>query len=423
MSNLVAYEVHGAIALIALNSPPVNAMGVEVRQGLVDALALAQNDDSISAIVLIGRGRCFCGGADIREFGKPRLQPYLRDIIDQLEACPKPVIAAIHKTAIGGGCELALGCHYRVGDMSASFGLPEIKLGLLPGAGGTQRLPRLIGIEAALDVILSGDFVSAEKARKLGFFDEIVSGDLASGAIDFARNLLAAGKGVRPVGAMKIDATGATEIFANVRKKISRRARGLIAPEHCIAAVESAVTGTLKEGLDLERTYFDERVQSDQSKAQRHLFFAQRQAHKVPGVPADIQPREIRSTAVVGCGTMGRGIAMALANGGLPVIVLEADSAALDKGLGLVRDTFAGSVKRGSLSASDMEARLELISGTTDYADLSDAITRGASNAIIVSIANNPFFIKLIKNPNSSKSYLCQTSQDLHGPALCQYKL
>ena len=211
MSNLVAYEVHGAIALIALNSPPVNAMGVEVRQGLVDALALAQNDDSISAIVLIGRGRCFCGGADIREFGKPRLQPYLRDIIDQLEACPKPVIAAIHKTAIGGGCELALGCHYRVGDMSASFGLPEIKLGLLPGAGGTQRLPRLIGIEAALDVILSGDFVAAEKARELGFLDQIISGDLAQGAIEFARQLLVAGKGVRPVGTMKVDATGATK--------------------------------------------------------------------------------------------------------------------------------------------------------------------------------------------------------------------
>jgi len=373
MTNLVVYEVHGAIALIALNSPPVNAMGVGVRQGIVDALAQAQNDDSISAIVLIGRGRCFCGGADIREFGKPRLQPHLRDIIDQLEACPKPVIAAIHKTAIGGGCELALGCHYRVGDMSASFGLPEIKLGLLPGAGGTQRLPRLIGIEAALDVILSGDFVAAEKARELGFLDQIISGDLAQGAIDFANQLIADGKGARPVREMKIDADGAEEIFAAARKKTARRARGLIAPERCIAAVESAVSGSLEDGLDLERTYFDELVQSDQSKAQRHLFFAQRQAHKVPGVPADTQPREIKTTAVVGCGTMGRGIAMALANGGLPVIVLEADSAALDKGLGLVRDTYAGSVKRGSLSASDMEARLRLISGTTDYSDLIDA--------------------------------------------------
>ncbi len=373
MSNLVAYEVHGAIALIALDSPPVNAMGVEVRQGIVNALAQAQNDDNISAIVLVGRGRCFCGGADIREFGKPRLKPYLRDIIDQLEASEKPVIAAIHKTAIGGGCELALGCHYRVGDISASFGLPEIKLGLLPGAGGTQRLPRLIGIEAALDVILSGEYVGAEKARELGFLDDIISGDLEPGAIDFAGQLLVAGKGVRPVGKMKIDARGATEIFAGARKKTARRARGLMAPEHCIAAVESAITATLEEGLDLERKYFDELVQSDQSKAQRHLFFAQRQAHKVPGVAADTQTREIKSVAVVGCGTMGRGITMAVANGGLSVIVLEADNDALDKGMKLVRDTYAGSVKRGSLSASDMEARLRLINGTTDYADLADA--------------------------------------------------
>ncbi len=373
MSNLVAYEVHDAIALIALDSPPVNAMGIEVRQGIVDALSQAQSDDSISAIVLAGRGRCFCGGADIREFGKPRLKPYLRDIIDQLEASEKPVIAAIHKTAIGGGCELALGCHYRVGDMSASFGLPEIKLGLLPGAGGTQRLPRLIGIEAALEVILSGDFVGAEKAKELGFLDEIISGDLEQGAIDFARQLLGAGKGVRCVGAMKIDVGGATEVFAGARKKTARRARGLIAPERCISAVENAVTGSLEEGLDLERKYFDELVQSDQSKAQRHLFFAQRQAHKVPGVPANTQAREIRSAAVVGCGTMGRGIAMAVANGGLPVMVLEANREALEKGMGLVRDTYAGSVKRGSLSASDMEARLRLISGTTDYADLADA--------------------------------------------------
>jgi 3-hydroxyacyl-CoA dehydrogenase len=373
MSDVVEYEIHGAIALIALNSPPVNAMGVKVRQGITDAVAQAENNPDISAIVVLGRGRCFCGGADIREFGKPRLHPYLGDIIDNLEACQKPVIAAIHKTAIGGGCELALGCHYRVGDASASFGLPEIKLGLLPGAGGTQRLPRLIGIKAALDVILSGEFVDAQKAKDLGFLDEVISGDLAQGAIDFANRLIAEGQGVRPVRSMTIDSNGATEIFANARKKVTRRARGLIAPERCIAAVESAVQNSLEDGLALERTYFDELVQSDQSYAQRHLFFAQRQAHRVPGVAVDTKLREIRSAAVIGCGTMGRGITLALANGGVPVTVLEVSEQALDTGLRLAQETYAGSVKRGSLSTSEMEARLKRISGTTDYNAIAEA--------------------------------------------------
>ncbi len=373
MSDMVEYETHGAIALIALNNPPVNAMGVAVRQGIADALSQAENDADISAIVLIGRGRCFCGGADIREFGKPRQAPHLRDIIDQLEACPKPVIAAIHKTAIGGGCEIALGCHYRVGDSSAKFGLPEIKLGLLPGAGGTQRLPRLIGIEPALDIILSGDFVDAERAKELGFLDEIISGDLAQGAIDYANRLLAENKGVRPVRHMEIDATNTEEIFANIRKKIARRTRGLIAPERCIAAVESTLTSTLEDGLALERKYFDELVQSDQSKAQRHLFFAERQAHKIPGVPANTPTRDIKTAAVIGCGTMGRGITLALANGGIPVTVLETDQQALDNGLKMARGTYEASVKRGSLSQSDMEERLQRISGTIDYADIADA--------------------------------------------------
>ena len=373
MSDAVEYETHGAIALIALNNPPVNAMGVKVRQAIADTISRAQTDPEISAIVLIGRGRCFSGGADIREFGKPRLNPHLRDIIDQIEACTKPVIAAIHNTAIGGGCELALGCHYRVGDSSAKFGLPEIKLGLLPGAGGTQRLPRLIGIGPALDVILSGEFIAARRARELGFLDEIISGDLASGAVDFANRLIAEGKGTRPTREMKIDAIGTDEIFSRARKKIARRARGLIAPERCIAAVQSTLTNMLEQGLDLERTFFDELVQSDQSKAQRHLFFAQRQAHKVPGVPKDTPTRGIRLAAVIGCGTMGRGITMAIANGGILVIVVEADTQALKNGLKLIRNTYAGSVTRANLSRSDMDAALGLISGTTDYSDIADA--------------------------------------------------
>ena len=370
---MIEYEIHGAVALIALNSPPVNALGFAVRQGILDALTAAENDANISVIVLTGRGRCFSGGADIREFGKARMEPHLRDVIDRLEKCKKPVIAAIHKTAIGGGCEIALGCHYRVGDASALFGLPEIKLGLLPGAGGTQRLPRLIGIGPSLDVILSGDFVGAERAKELGFLDDIISGDLTQGAIDFANRLIADDKGVRPICDMSIESDGAEKVIADMRKKIARRTRGLIAPERCIAAIESTMAGSLEDGLALERKYFDELVQSDQSKAQRHLFFAERLAHKVPGVPADTTTRNIKTAAVIGCGTMGRGITMALANGGVPVKVLEVNQQALDKGLQLARDTYAGSVKRGSLSQRDMDTRLSLISGTTEYADIADA--------------------------------------------------
>ena len=198
MSDLVEYEIHGPIALIALNNPPVNAMGVAVRQGVADAIAQAAGDDEVKAIVLTGRGRCFCGGADIREFGKPRKEPFLTDVINAIEACPKPVVAAMHGTAVGGGCEIVLGCHYRVGDTSAKFGLPEIKLGLLPGAGGTQRLPRLIGIAPALDIILSGDYVGTDRARELGFLDAVVEGDLVEGAIAFANELIAEGKGPAP---------------------------------------------------------------------------------------------------------------------------------------------------------------------------------------------------------------------------------
>lgn len=373
MGEFVERETHGAIALIQLNNPPVNALGVDVRQGLSDAITKAGADGDIKAIVLAGQGRCFCGGADIREFGKPRKEPFLTDVINLMEACEKPVVVAIHGTAVGGGCEIALGGHYRLGDLSAKFGLPEIKLGLLPGAGGTQRLPRLIGIAPALDFILSGDYVGAEKGKELGFFDALIEGDLVEGALAYANGLITEGKGPRRIREMTIGDSGAAEIFAATRKKIARRSRGLLAPERCIEAVESALTISLDDGLALERKNFDELVQSVQSKAQRHQFFAERQAHKIPGVAADTPVREIKSAAVIGCGTMGRGIAMSLANGGVPVTVLEVAKESLDKGLALTRDTYAGSVSRRSLAQADMDARLKLISGTTDYAGIADA--------------------------------------------------
>lgn len=373
MSGVVEYQAHGAIALIALNNLPVNAMGVAVRQGIAEAIRKAETDETIKAIVLAGRGRCFCGGADIREFGKPRREPFLTDVINSIEACEKPVVAAVHGTAVGGGCEILLGCHYRVGDGSAKFGLPEIKLGLLPGAGGTQRLPRLIGIAPALDIILSGEYADAEQAKKLGFFDEIIDGDLVQGGLDYANRLIADGKGPRRTRDIEIDDTDAEKIFVDARAKIARRSRGLIAPDRCIEAIEQALKISLDEGLALERTYFDELLQSNQSKAQRHLFFAERLAHKIPDVPADTPFREIRTAAVIGGGTMGRGIAISLANGGVPVTVLEINAETLARGLAAIRDTYVGSVSRGSLSQSNMDERLELISGATEYSGIAAA--------------------------------------------------
>lgn len=373
MGDVVEYEKRGAVAVIALNNPPVNAMGIAVREGIVAALEKAESDDDVKAIVLTGRGRGFCGGADIREFGKPRKEPSLTVLINRIEESDKPVIAALHGAAVGGGCELPLGCHYRVGDTSAQFGLPEIKLGLLPGAGGTQRLPRLVGLSPALEMILSGDYVQADKAKEMGFLDEVVDGDLVDGAVKFAEKLIADGKGPRRTRDIKIDAEGADELFAATRKKIARRTRGLLAPEICIQAVEKSLTAPLEEGLAFERKSFDELVQSDQSKAQRHLFFAERLAHKIPDVPKDTKPREIKTTAVIGFGTMGRGIAMSIANGGLPVKVLEVSQEAVDNGLEMTRKTYASTVKRGGLTQAEMDERLGLITGTTEYADLSDA--------------------------------------------------
>jgi len=373
MQDLVEYELHGPVAVIALNNPPVNALGIAVREGVAAAVEKAETDDAVKCIVLTGRNRCFCGGADITEFGKPRKEPSLSVIINRIEACAKSVVVAIHGTAVGGGCEISLGCHYRVGDKSARFGLPEINLGLLPGAGGTQRLPRLIGIAPALDIILGGEYVDADKALALGFLDAVVPGDLVDGAIAFANDLIAAGKGPRRISEMSIAAEGATETLSAYRAKIAKRSRGLIAPQRCIDAVEAAMTLSVADGMKLERKNFDELVQSDQSKAQRHLFFAERQAHKLPGVPKDTALRPIRKAAVIGCGTMGRGIAMSFASAGFPVIVLEQNQDALDGGLAAAKKTYDGSVKRGRISADEAAACMGRFTGTIDYADLADA--------------------------------------------------
>ncbi len=373
MSDLVYSETRGAVAVITLDSPPVNAMGQAVREALAAGIEAAIEDPAIGALVLVGSGRCFSGGADIREFGLPPKDPHLRKLIDIAEDSPKPVVAAIHGVAVGGGLELALGCHYRVGAPSARLGLPEVKLGLLPGAGGTQRLPRVIGVAPALDIILSGDPVSAAKARALGLLDAVVEDDLTEGAVAFAENLLAEGRGPRKSRNRNIPGEAGAGLFDAARQRIARRARGLIAPYRCIESVANAVEMSFEDGMKKERGFFVELLDSEQSAGQRHAFFAERQANKIPGVPKDTPVKTIEAAAVIGCGTMGGGIAMNFANAGIPVRVLETSEEALDAGLAIIRKNYAGSVARGRITQEDMDGRMFLIGGATDYAQLKDA--------------------------------------------------
>ena len=375
--DVVGYEQRGAVAVITLQRPPVNALGQPLRQGIKDRLDEALADDAIQAIVLVGSGRGFSGGADITEFGKTPQAPHLREVIDVAELGSKPVVAAIHGMALGGGYELPLGCHYRIATPTARVGQPEVKLGIIPGAGGTQRLPRLIGIEPALEVIVAGDPVPAPKALELGMIDAIVEGeDLTAEAVAFAEGLLSDGKGPRVTRDLTDKIGTPDEVaaaFERSRQMIARRARGMRAPEACVEAVEAAITQSFEDGMAKERELFLECVQSDQSAAQRHAFFAEREVAKIPDVPADTPTRTIETAAVLGAGTMGGGIAMNFANAGIPVHVLETSPEALDKGLDLVRKNYAGSVSRGRITQEKMDAAVGLISGTLEYTDIKDA--------------------------------------------------
>ncbi len=376
MTDVVQYQIRGSVGVITIANPPVNALGFPVRKGIFACLERAEEDADVTALVLIGAGRCFSAGADIREFGGEPEPPALRDVIEKVRDCPKPVIAAIHETALGGGLELALGCDYRIGAPSARVGLPEVKLGLVPGAGGTQRLPRLIGVEPALRIILGGEPVPAEEALALGILDEVVEGDLADGAVAYAERLVAEGRPAHRTRALDdrpAEAAGAPGVFDRTRKSIEKWARGLIAPNLCIESVENAVLLPFDETMGKEREFFVRCRESDQSKAQRHVFFAERQAVRIPDVPADTAVMSIRRAAVIGCGTMGAGIAITFANAGIPVHVLDVSPEALDAGLGVIRKTYAASVSRGRISEADREARMRLITGTADYADIRDA--------------------------------------------------
>ena len=371
MTSPVSYELVEDIGVITVDNPPVNALSHAVRQGLHDAI-LGAGEDASKAVLIVCAGRTFIAGADITEFGKPPREPHLPDLCNTIEASPKIVVAALHGTALGGGLEVALSCHYRSAVPGAKVGLPEVKLGLLPGAGGTQRLPRLVGAQAALDIMLGGNPIDAGEAANLGLVDRVVDGDPRDAALAWCRELVRDGAERRVTSELPVDGL-ADDALAGYRSTLARRARGQLAPQKIVDCVEASFTMPFAEGLQTERAAFMECMQSPQSAALRHMFFAEREAAKVRGLSKDTPRREVRKVAVIGAGTMGSGIAMNFANAGMTVALLEVDDDALARGLGIIDRNYQGGVKRGKLTeAQALECRGR-ITGTTDYASLADA--------------------------------------------------
>ena len=370
------YQVHGSVAVITLANPPVNGLGLATRTAAVAGIRQALADESVKAIVITGAGKAFSGGADIKEFNSPKAltEPTLHTLINVVESATKPVVAAIHSVCMGGGLELALGCNYRVAAPGAQMALPEVKLGILPGAGGTQRLPRVLGLETALNMIVSGTPVASEKLAGTALFDEVIApgADLLAAAIAFAGNIA----DVRPlpkVRERKVDYPNHEAFMQFSRNTVKAMSGPFPAPLKCVDAVAAAVTMKFEDGLKFERELFMQLVQSPVSKALRHAFFAERVASKVPDVPADTPVRAIASAAIVGAGTMGGGIAMNFANAGIPVILLETRQDALDKGLATIRKNYDNTVKKGKLTQEKAEQRIALVSGTLNYADIAQA--------------------------------------------------
>jgi 3-hydroxyacyl-CoA dehydrogenase len=373
---VVSLAAEGDIAILTINHPPVNALSQSVRAGILDGILRASSDATVKAIVLICEGKTFIAGADITEFGKPMVPPSLPEVEDAIERSPRPVIAAIHGTALGGGLEVALCCHYRVAVPSAKCGLPEVNLGLLPGAGGTQRLPRIVGVEQALDMVTSGKHVDAKSAHAAGLIDELVAeGALRAGAIAFAAAVVAEGrplKRVRDLDDKLAAARGKPEVFAAFRKANAKKFRGFLAPEYNIRAIEAAVDKPFDEGLAIERKLFTELMQGTQSAAQRYVFFAERQVWKIPDVPDDTPTIPVKKVGIIGAGTMGGGIAMNFANIGVPVTIVETKQDALDRGLGVVRKNYERSTKSGKLTMADVDQRMQLFTGTLELDKLAD---------------------------------------------------
>ena len=370
MSDAVDFTKRGAIGVITVNSPPVNALSAAVRDGLDAALKAGQADPDVKAMVLMGGGRTFIAGADITEFGKPPRGKPLHDVLHDIENSSKLIIAAIHGTALGGGLEVTLCCHYRYAVPAALVGLPEVKLGLLPGAGGTQRLPRLVGVPKALDLVTSGDFVPAPQALELGIIDEM-GGELLEGAIAYAEKLVADGAPLRKIRDMPCQAEDG--VFEAYRKANARKFRGFLAPWKNIDCIEAAATLDFDAGMARERELFNDCMISPESAAQRHVFFAEREVAKIPDVPKGTPMKEVKKVAMIGAGTMGGGIAMNFANAGIPVLMVEMADEALARGMAIIKRNYQNTVNKGRLSQEKMDQRMALFSTTTDYADIGDA--------------------------------------------------
>ncbi len=375
LTSMVDYNVEEGVAVLTLNNPPVNALSQGVRQGLKDGVEKALADDSAQAILVFCEGRTFIAGADISEFSSGPMEPNFHAVLSTMDGSPKPIVAAIHGTALGGGLETALCCNYRVAVASAKFGLPEVNLGLLPGAGGTQRLPRVVGVEKTLAMVTSGVPIGAAEAHKLGLVDQLVEGDLRAEALAFAKDKAAQGGShprVRDNDDKLQSAKNNPEIFAATRKMLARKTRGFLAPEYNIRCIEAAVNQPFEEGLKTEGKLFAELMSGPQSQAQQYFFFSERQAGKVPGLSDDAKELPVAKVGVIGGGLMGGGISMNFANVGVPVTIVETNQEALDRGLGTIRKNYENTARKGRLTEESVEQRCGLIQGTLDMADLAD---------------------------------------------------
>jgi len=368
------YAVNGDVAVIRLDNPPVNGLGHALRKGIVDGVKKAEDDSQIKAIVIIGSDRAFSGGADISEFGTSKMmaEPILTTVINYLETARKPVIAAISGACMGGGLELALGCHYRVAKPDAQLSLPEVKLGLLPGAGGTQRLPRVIGAEHAVNMIVSGNAVPAAHFKGTPLLDEVVEGDLLEGALTLAKKIVTDNLPLKRVRDLKCQHPNPEGFFMFTRNTVGAMAKNYPAPLKCVEAVEAAVTKSFDDGMKVEREAFSTLLQTPESAALRHAFFAERLTSKIADVPADTPTRDIKSVGVIGAGTMGTGISINFLNAGIPVTIVEMKQEGLDRGIAHIRSVYEGRVKKGRMTEEKAKACLDLLSTSLEYDPLSD---------------------------------------------------
>ena len=376
-SDISDYQVHGNIAVITIDSPPVNALGIEVRKSIMSGIANADKDTKVSAIILTCAGRTFHAGADIREFGKPPLQPDLSTVVKSVESSSKITVAAMHGTALGGGLELSLACHRRIAMPTTKVGFPEVNLGILPGCGGTQKLPRIVGAEKALDLIGSGRMVSASEAFDLGILDRLTENeDLLAEALVYAEDLIAKNKPLlRPSernDLIEVD-RAKPEIFEQYREANARKLRGFQAPLNIIKSIEAAVNLPIDQGIKRERELVEELFAGTQSGAQRHVFFAERETSKIPDIPKSTAVRDVQQVAVIGAGTMGGGIAMNFLNAGIPVVLMEQQQDALDRGINVIRKNYQRSVKSGRLSEQQLENRMAMITPTLNINELANA--------------------------------------------------